>query len=299
MIFWADRMHRVNPNSQYHDVIERIAYNLLLGSINPEGDKFYYQNPLRSCRERTSWHSCPCCTGNIPRTLLGLKDQLYSRDRTNGTLYINHYMENEACLYDNLKITQKTEYPWKGNVRIILHPTTSYDCAIKLRIPNRTESSLYTAKPNLTGQYSLRINGKPIEAVVKNGYVEVNSKWKPGDVIELSLPMDVQRMYCDKRVVTNRGHVAFQRGPIVYNFEDADHPNGVGTMAVGPNVQVSTQWQDYLFGGIMVLKSDDQPILAIPNYVRLNRGGCSQVWMLESPDLSGNENVSKKKQTNK
>ena len=44
--------------------------NALLGSTDLDGKNFYYDNPLADSRDRYPWHVCPCCVGNIPRTLL-------------------------------------------------------------------------------------------------------------------------------------------------------------------------------------------------------------------------------------
>ena len=47
--------------------------------------------------------------------------------------------------------------------------------------------------------------------------------WKPGDVIELDLPMPIQRIEAHPRVKADAGRVAIQRGPIVYCFEAVDN----------------------------------------------------------------------------
>ena len=45
---------------------------------------------------------------------------------------------------------------------------------------------------------------------------------------------------------------------------------------------LGTVWKADLLGGVIVIKgqfADGTPLLAIPNYARLNRGGRSVVWM--------------------
>ena len=37
-------------------------------------DNFYLHEPAGRAAERARWHTCPCCVGNIPRTLLMMPD---------------------------------------------------------------------------------------------------------------------------------------------------------------------------------------------------------------------------------
>ena len=59
------------------------------------------------------------------------------------------------------------------------------------------------------------------------GYARINRTWKPGDVIELTLPMEVERIEAHPRVAADAGRVAIQRGPIVYCFEGVDNDGPV------------------------------------------------------------------------
>ena len=148
--FWSDRMHRIHKTGHYVDVQERVLYNNILGAIELSGENFYYQNPLVGDRPRYPWHGCPCCVGNIPRVLAALKDRIYSHDAASDTLYVNHYMACRATVAGiadgELRIEQRTEYPWKGDVDIVLHPRSATVFGLKLRIPDRAESALYRAE---------------------------------------------------------------------------------------------------------------------------------------------------------
>jgi DUF1680 family protein len=99
--------------------------------------------------------------------------------------------------------------------------------------------------------------------------------------VELLLPMAVQRVRCDERVAANRGRVAIQRGPVVYSFEDVDHAQPVLHAVLKPDVALRPVWRADLLGGVMAIEGGG--FTAVPNYARLNRGGASQVWMIEDP----------------
>ncbi len=282
--FWSESMHRLHTDARYCDAQERVLYNNVLGAVELTGRNFFYQNPLASDKSRYPWHGCPCCVGNIPRTLIAIKDLMYSVNEDRDTLYLNHFVDSEGEIPGiggaALRIRQETRYPWDGVVRLTLHPAAPATFAMALRVPNRTESKLYTATPDFKSPPKITVNGQPQSPLVRDGYAVLKNTWKDGDCVELALPMEVQVVRCDDRVAADRGRVALQRGPLVYNFEDVDHPSPVGKAELKPGIEWKAVWKGDLLGGVMVLEGGG--FTAVPNYARLNRGGASQVWMLQA-----------------
>ena len=287
--FWAEQMHRLHTDAHYVDVQERVLFNNVLGAVELSGTNFYYQNPLVSNQARYPWHGCPCCVGNIPRTLIAIKDLMYSVNKQRDTLYVNHFVDSDGAIPDiggkSLCIRQETRYPWDGAVKITVHPPVPTAFTLALRIPDRTESELYTAAPERKATFSVTVNGQTQPVTVQKGYAHLKKTWQDGDRVELSLPMDVQRVRCDERVAANRGRVAVQRGPLVYSFEDVDQPKPVRQAVLKSDIELNPVWKGDLLGGVMVLAGGG--FTAVPNYARLNRGGSSQVWMLEDLEKAG------------
>jgi DUF1680 family protein len=279
-------MHRLHQDAHYRDVQERVLYNNLLGAVELTGENFFYQNPLTSDKPRYPWHGCPCCVGNIPRALLAIKDLMYSTNASRDTLYLSHFVDSAGNMPNlagtSLGIRQETEYPWKGEVKVTLQPSAATEFTFKIRIPNRTESELYTAAPDVAGKFVVSVNGELQSLPVEKGYVSIRRTWKAGDTVALSLPLDVQRVHCDERVVANRGRVALQRGPLTYSVEDVDQAAPVRQLILKPGIALRAAWQPDLLGGVMAIQGDG--IKAIPNFARLNRGGGSEVWIIEDPD---------------
>ena len=142
---------------------------------------------------------------------------------------------------------------------------------IYLRIPNRTTSALYTPVPQVEGYQHLSVNGENISPVVDKGYVAIRRKWKKGDKIVLDLPMTIQQVTADEKIEADRGRVALRYGPLVYNVETADNANINQPLGTSP---LSMEWKGDLLHGVMAIKgvwADGSPLLAIPNYSRLNR----------------------------
>lgn len=282
--FWSESMHRLHTDARYCDAQERVLFNNVLGAVELTGKNFFYQNPLTSDKARYPWHGCPCCVGNIPRTLIAIKDLMYSVNGKRDTLYLNHFVDSEGEIPGiggaSLRVRQETRYPWDGVVRLTLHPSAPAAFTLAMRIPNRTESKLYTVAPANNSALRITLNGQSQSATVRDGYAVLQRTWQDGDCVELSLPMDVQLVRCDDRVVADRGRVALQRGPLVYNFEDVDHPGPVRDAELKPGIEWKAVWKGDLLGGVMALEGGS--FTAVPNYARLNRGGASQVWMLQS-----------------
>lgn len=283
--FWADRMHRSHKRGHYMDVQERVLYNNILGAIELSGENFYYQNPLIGKSPRYPWHGCPCCVGNIPRALIGIKDSMYSLNRQKDALYVSHFVASTATLNDvagtSVRIEQRTDYPWKGAVSITLSPDDAKTFTVKVRVPDRGESALYTPTPDLAGGAVIKVNDKVQTPAVQEGYVSLKRTWTAGDRIDITLPMNVQRVHCDERAAANRGRVALQRGPLVYNVEDIDHAVKAADLVLKPDAVLTAAWRDDLLAGVVAVACADPDLLAIPNFARLNRGGESRVWIVE------------------
>jgi hypothetical protein len=178
-----------------------------------------------------------------------------------------------------VQVVQTTDYPWHGKVALTLNPAKPATFALKLRVPNRQTSALYTHTPEASGLTAFAVNGQPVKPAIEHGYALVTREWKAGDKVELELPLPVQRISPSDKIAATAGRVALCRGPLVYNIESADQdPNSI----LAPTSPLTSEWDKDLLGGVMVIKGsfqDGKPLLAIPNYARLNRGGHSLVWI--------------------
>jgi DUF1680 family protein len=285
-LFFQYKMNLTYGDAKYADLYEETLYNAILGDLDLDGNNFYYQNPLESNGRnsaRYSWHNCPCCVGNIPRTLLSLPTWMYTRD--DSSIDVNLFIGSEATVPNvagtNVRMVQATDYPWSNTVSITVNPQQAKNFTIRVRVPDRGVSALYTLSPDSNGIASIAINGAAVaRPVIEHGYAVINRTWSPGDRIEMVLPMRVQRVKADDRVVADRGRVALRYGPLIYNVETADQQNI--DLALKADSPLTTQWEPALLGGVTVIKGtfvDGSVMTAIPNYARENRGGQFKVWM--------------------
>jgi DUF1680 family protein len=272
-IFFQWKMHLAYHDAQYADLYEQTMFNALLGAVDLPATTFYYTNPLAANASRTSWHACPCCVGNIPRTLLMLPTWMYSKDREG--VYVNLFVGSSVRTDDvagtSVEMVQATDYPWDGKVSITVKPAAPRRFAIRIRSPRRDVSELYTASPKADGIGKLTVNGTAVKAQEANGYLAITREWKTGDTIELVTPMAAQRVHASEKIAANAGRVALRYGPLVYNIEQVDQDI---TGVLDPASELKAEWRPDLLDGVTVIKgtfADGRPLLAVPNYARYNR----------------------------
>ncbi len=280
-LFFQHKLQRAYQESRYADLYEETLYNAILGGIDLEGKNFTYTNALDSSGSRYPWHVCPCCVGNIPRTLLSLPTWMYTAggDDLYVNLFIGSQVAVEGVAGTRVQLEQRTDYPWDDRVSLVVNPAEARRFNLRIRVPNRTVSQLYTAAPTSGGLTDLAVNGTPVTPAIEQGYAVLSRLWKAGDKVEFVLPLEVQRVKASERITATRGRVALRYGPLIYNLESVDQDVDCVLPA---DAKLTTEWKPELLGGVLVIQgatSTGAPLTAIPNYARLNRGGRSIVWI--------------------
>ncbi|MBP7509271.1 MAG: glycoside hydrolase family 127 protein [Prolixibacteraceae bacterium] len=230
-VYWNYRLFLSDPKSAYYDVLERVLYNGVISGVSLSGDKFFYDNPLESdsTHERAPWFGCACCPGNVTRFMASIPGYVYTTGAK--TIMINLFVDNDAKIplgNDTVLISQHTDYPWNGKIEIEVSDPGSGNFNLMTRIPGWAKnevvpSDLYTFYENKSDPIDFKINGKKKNPEIKNGYAIFSKKWKKGDKIEISIPLDVQKISANKKVESDIDKKAYQRGPLVYCFEDKDN----------------------------------------------------------------------------
>ncbi len=317
LAMWNHRMFLLHGDSKYVDVLERIVYNGFLSGVSLSGDQFFYPNPLECDMkfkfnhgdlERSPWFGCSCCPSNVVRFLPSIPGYVYAvRDRD---LYVNLFLAGKGTIDldgDEVEVVQKTDYPWSGKIGMTVSPKTARKFALRVRIPAWVRgkvlpSDLYRYENATPAEWTLSVNGKTVDAKLVEGFAVLDRQWNPGDVVELDLPMPVQRVLANEQIEYDRGRVAIERGPLVYCIEGADHDGKVLDMWLADNVELTPEHEADLLGGVTVLKGEamgayrqedgtiggrPKPITMIPYYAWCHRGANEmQVWIPQSPNLA-------------
>ena len=274
VVFFQYKLNLAYHDARYADLYEQTMYNALLGGVALDGQSFCYTNPLVNT-ERAKWHVCPCCVGNLARTLLMIPTWTYVK--SNDGLYVNMFVGSRIHVGQvagtNVEVVQKTDYPWDGSISITVNPEEARTFSVYVRIPDRTTSKLYKDSPQVRGVKKFAVNGQVQTPDLHKGYAVVTREWKAGDRIELELPMEPQRVTADSRIKADNALVALKYGPLIYNVETADNNNIDRKLGDGPLV---AEWRGDLLGGVTVISgkwADGSRMVAIPNFARTNRVG--------------------------
>lgn len=289
MIFFEYKLNLAYHDAKFASLYEDTMYNALLGSIDIAGENFYYQNPLTTYGARYDWHVCPCCVGNIPRTLLMVPTWTYVKG--DDGVYVNLFIGSTIQVRDvagtDVELVQETDYPWDGKVAITVHPAEEKEFALRIRVPERDISVLYTAEPELEGIRSFTLNGETIQPEIERGYATIQRTWKKGDKVSFEIPMEPQIVRGSDKIEATKGQVALRYGPLVYCVERADQDI---QRAIDPGAPLSTEWKPDLLGGVRVIKgkwADGDELLAIPYYARANRDGTKGDGSFGGPGATG------------
>lgn len=288
-VYWNHRLHNLNGDVKYFDVIERTLYNGLISGLSLDGTNFFYPNALesdgiyksnRGSCTRQAWFDCSCCPTNIIRFVPSIPGLIYSKG--NNTVYVNLYASSHADIDLNgksIEVTQETSYPWNGtvNMRIV----SDSKITMKFRVPawSRNEvlpSDLYKYANSNKLQPTLTINNEIVEPSIKDGYFEVTRNWNEGDTIEISFPMEVRTVKANEKVKENRGKLSLEYGPIVYAVEEVDNPK-FDKISISTLDEFTVQKENIL-EGVNTITNDK--LKAIPYYSWSNRGvGKMKVWI--------------------
>lgn len=304
-VYWNYRLFLNQPSSEFYDVLERTLYNGLISGVSLSGDKFFYDNPLESNHQhdRAPWFGCACCPGNVTRFMASVPGYVYTADDKN--IMVNLFVGNEAAIpfgTNKVSLKQTTNYPWDGDISIEVTGDVKDAFNLLVRIPGWLQgevvpSDLYHFIDHQSSANTVTVNGKKVRPSVQNGYMVFARNWSKGDVLEISFPMDVQKVKAIDNVQADKGKIAYQRGPVVYCFEDKDNNNGwLFDTYISPEAEVETQFEDTLLGGVETFSisgiqvkpegTEEVALKAIPYYAWNNRGTSNMaVWMAEAAEF--------------
>ncbi|MBI4664074.1 MAG: glycoside hydrolase family 127 protein [Verrucomicrobia bacterium] len=258
-VLWNWRMFLATGEARFMDVVELALYNSVLAGVGLDGTNFFYVNPLRQLdtlpaelrwsRARVPYVSSFCCPPNLVRTVAQTGGYAYSKsaDAIGINLYGGSTLTTQLPDGQLVKLTQETEYPWNGRVRLSVMECGEKAFALKLRIPGWAKSA------------TVRLNHAPLElSTIPASYLELRRVWRAGDVVELDLPMPVQWIEANPLVEEALNQVAIKRGPLVYCLESTDLPRGVRLLDVTIpwNIDLVPRYDGHLLGGMVVIEGN-------------------------------------------
>lgn len=315
-VFFNYRMFLNNKDARYLDVAEVALYNNALAGVNLEGNRFFYVNPLEADGEtpfnhgkagRSPWFNTACCPSNIARLIPQVPGMMYAH--TPREIFATFYGSSSTTIpleEGKVRIIQRADYPFEGHIAFTLNPGEERRFTFNLRIPTWARGrqfvpgELYNYVNTDTGNWMVSVNGERLNTKAEKGFVAINRRWKSGDRVELSLPMETKFNMAIDSVENNKNRIAVTRGPLVYSAEGIDNEVEAQQLYINPiptNSEIeSERFKKGKLHGIMKLQMTGAKITGnstsktkltlVPYYSWNNRGnGSMRVWFPRTKDL--------------
>lgn len=233
-------------NSIVADEIELSTFNAMLGAQAPSGRWWTYNTPMEGYRKSfyydANWQSLPggpelnCCYTNGAKGL-GMLSEWSFVDSDNG-FNINYYgagnYELKSSSGQKIRLTQKTDYPINGEIKIRIDLEKSEEFTINLRIPKWSNRSM------------VAINDEEGKEVSSGNYHSIKKVWKNDDSISISLGMSLHRWIGHKQF---SGKTSLYYGPILLAYDkyfNKKNPEDIPTIVLKKYEKIKINKRDKL-----------------------------------------------------
>ena len=200
------------------DRLEQLAFNALPGTFTD--DMWAHQYNQEPNQVEVSLHRKPwttdgpesnlfglepnfgCCTANFHQGWPKFTASVWLASADDGMVAAAYSpCEVRTRVRDTvLHISEETEYPFRGTVRIKVDPASAVEFPLRLRIPGWAEDA------------AISVNGQAQALPAAGTFAMIDRKWKAGDLVEVKLPLRprISRGFNDS--------VSIDRGPLVFSF---------------------------------------------------------------------------------
>lgn len=203
MLKLSEDLFDTTHDAKYADFYEAALWNHILSTQDPTTGGYVYFTTLRpqgyriySQVNQGMW----CCIGTGMENHGKYGHFVYTHSADNQTLYVNLFTASRLVC-DDFVVTQQTQFP--------------YEQGTKLTIEQGGTFTLSLRHPAWAGEgFAVTVNGSPVDITVVKGvasYVSISRDWTAGDVVEVSLPMELRYEVCPNYT----DYIAFKYGPIL------------------------------------------------------------------------------------
>jgi len=215
---------QASGDAHWADTIERCVLNAGLSVVAKDFKSLeYYASPNQvvatnnsmtptvgvKYREHQAYRpdfSIQCCTGNVHRFLPNYAARMWMTDAKGGVVAAFygpstlHMTAGEQNL--PVSISEKTDYPFDGAVRLTVSAAQPVRFPLYLRIPGWAEAA------------TISVNGQPVtDQLVAGTFYQLDRTFVSGDVVALNFPMKVRMEH------PVQGGISLVRGPLVYSLK--------------------------------------------------------------------------------
>lgn len=258
----------LTSNAKYAQEIERSSYNALLGARYTNGLDWSYHSFTNG-----SWHVAhfnDCCPSSGVMALEEVIPVVFAKMQ-NG-IAVNLFTEGEMTMplgKKTFKISQKTNYPFDGNIEVKVTGSGKETVPVFVRIPDWATNA------------SININGKAVDAstIKPNEYFKIDRVWKDNDVVAINFPMELKLHQAKEDALVPQGKgeeiysvnwFALSRGPLVFSanglIDGKDREKTLSITSSSANDIFTPATNPYGSRPAFELKSSGEKLLFVPYY---------------------------------
>jgi uncharacterized protein len=217
-MFSLEELYEILGNNKLADKLELLAYNSLPGTTTPDLWAHQYDqqaNQVLVSGAKRDWTTngdysniyglmpnFGCCLANMHQGWPKFVESMWMATNDNGLALVTYGPSVVKARVGNGKevsISEETDYPFKGSVKLTINTEKAVRFPIDLRIPGWADSAI------------IKFKGEVIKIKNKSTY-RINERWRNGDQIFIELPMNLR--------IENEynNSLAMLRGPIYFSL---------------------------------------------------------------------------------
>jgi hypothetical protein len=254
-ILLLEQALRWTGKARYAQEIERDLFNHFLAAQLVDGSNWSYMTPLNGRAQEPFGPNCCNAAGHriagrMPTYLYGLRA---------GNPAVLMYTESQAILrppgMPTVRLRQETEFPSNGKVTIHVDPEQAAEFGLHVRIPSYA-----------TGAKVQVGDGDP-SAVQAGEFAVIEREWKPGDVVQVTLPFRTTCQANDHALAVIRGPLVYayfqdaQTDPVVFHHRRGQYPEDA-VLYIDPNQPGASIQEEPAADGLV------GPVLRVPGRIR-------------------------------
>jgi DUF1680 family protein len=219
----------ITGDAMWADNCEDVAFNTYPAAVMPDFRALRYLTAANMVASDKKNHSpgiqnegpflmmnpfsSRCCQHNHAQGWPYYAEHLWMATPDNGIaaiLYSANTVTAKVGSSKNLHATLKqiTNYPFDDKIKIEVSVSKPVIFPLYFRIPGWCRNA------------SLKINGRDINApAVGDSYIRIEKEWRNGDLVELSLPMELSAKIWDK----NKNSASINYGPLTFSLKIAEY----------------------------------------------------------------------------
>lgn len=208
MLKLSRSLYEITGEKKYMDYYENAFYNAILSSQNPQTGMTMYFQPMATGYFKVygeQFNKFWCCTGSGMENFTKLNDSIYFYK--DNTIVVNLYFDSKLTWEEkNVILTQNSDIPQKDTVSFTVNAIDGKqaDIDLRFRVPDWAANDM-----------TVKLNGSAYDAQLVDGYVCINGAFADGDVIELTIPIEVRAC----ALADNETAIGFKYGPLVLSAD--------------------------------------------------------------------------------